>query len=395
MTADATIPAGGGAGVLAEVMLPPDPKGTLNALRRAGYTLESAVADLVDNSVSAGASQIFIVMEDTSQGRILRLTDNGRGMTVERLTEAMRLSATSQDAGRQPDDLGHFGIGMKAAALHLSHSGRMSVDTRPEHGQGGHAGWSVAEIAARGWYLRVFETARTSTGTTVTIHDPVIPEGPEGSRSLGDIARHLALAFGPLMGKGLRLSLQGTPIQGVDLCAQGLPGTRRIGPWSWDSGSVQATLMILPAALGSADGPDGRRAHAGLHLRRGDRAITWGGWLNLLPASVRDAASDRVRLCVSIPTDTVETWGIDLAKSRVVIPVHLLPDLRGLVKQGLTRAGRVRGLRSDAGESRPPPDSPWLESGRINREHRLVAGALSTPSAQSIEMLLQALEEPS
>jgi Histidine kinase-, DNA gyrase B-, and HSP90-like ATPase len=378
--------------LLREVFLPPDPAGTLHGLRNAGYTVASAIADLVDNSVSAGATNISVFLEE-GDVRLLVVRDDGTGMPEDRLIESMRLSASPRGEARAHDDLGHFGIGMKAASMHISRSGKMSVDTLCGDGTGARAGWDVAEIASRGWLLRVLAPTRTSPGTTVCIHDPALPGGPEASRVLAEIARHLALAFGPLIARGLRLTVQDTPVQALDLCDPGLPGVRRLGPWSWDGGTVQASMLILPAAAGAADGPDGRRAHAGLHLRRGGRAVTWGGWFSLLPARVKDTASDRIRLCISIPPAGIVDWGIDLAKSRVQIPGWLLPELRDRVKQGLERAGRVRGIRTDAGHPRLPPESIWTEAGRIDREHQTVVLALSTPTLENVETLLRALEE--
>ena len=391
VTAGAVAPAAE-AGFLKEVLLAPDPAGTLHGLRNAGYTVASAIADLIDNSVSAGAANISVSLEE-GDGRLLVIRDDGAGMSEDRLIESMRLSSSPGGGIRSHDDLGHFGIGMKAASLHVSRSGRMNVDTLCRDGTGARAGWNVAEIESRGWLLRVHASTRTSPGTTVCLHDPALPDGPEASRGLAEIARHLALAFGPLIVRGLRLTVQGTPVRGLDLCDPCLPGVRRLGPWSWDGGTVQASMLILPAAAGAADGPDGRRAHAGLHLRRGGRAVTWGGWSGLLPARVRDTASDRVRLCISIPPAAIVDWGIDLAKSRVQIPGRLLPELRQRVRQGLDRAGRVRGIRADAGHPRLPPESIWTESGRIDRENRTVVLALSTPTRETVEALLGALEE--
>jgi Histidine kinase-, DNA gyrase B-, and HSP90-like ATPase len=380
--------------VLREVQLPPDPAGTIYGLSNAGYTVESAVADLVDNSVSAGATHVLIDLHETADGVRLSIEDNGCGMSTDRLLEAMRLSASPGSTRRDQTDLGRYGLGMKAAGLHLSRTGRMSIDTLPVNGEGGEAGWSIEEIKLHGWRVQLRASSRKIPGTTVCISDPVLPWGSTSSVVLASIAQHLGLVFGQLIGRGLKIHVQGTEIKGIDLCDRDLPDVRHLGPWSLEGGAVRVQMLILPPGSSYADGPLGRRAHSGLHLRRGRRAITWGGWFNLLPNKQIDSASDRVRLSIDIPVEAIDEWRIDLSKSRVQIPSHLLADFRSRVKDGLRRAGRERQLRLDAGQVRPAqtPGSPWI-AGRIDREHPLVLAALTTSGVESVEAMLLALED--
>lgn len=378
-----------------KVYLPPEASGIIHGFRNAGYTTVSAVADLVDNSVSAGALHVDVLLVDDQCQRALLISDDGHGMTADVLVEAMRLSSRPASGVRKSSDLGRYGIGMKAASLYLSRIGEMSVDTLSADGDGGRAGWSVRQIEESGWTLHVWPPSRMTAGTTVRIEEPILSEGNDASHTLAEIAQHLGLAFGRLIRQGLQITVQGSAVKGHDLCSPDVPGIRRLGPWSWDHGSVRASMLILPPALGPVDGPGGRRAHAGLHLRRGGRAITWGGWYNLLPSKLRDAASDRLRLCVDIPPGAIDLWNIDISKTRLQIPPYLLRDLKHRVKEGLGKAGRIRSLRTDAGQPKISPDSPWDESGLINRDHEAVVAALGNPTRANVEALLQVLEDTS
>lgn len=60
------------------------------SMRDIGYSLETAIADLIDNSISAGASNIEIICDVASILPTLIILDNGRGMTEEELLIAMR-----------------------------------------------------------------------------------------------------------------------------------------------------------------------------------------------------------------------------------------------------------------------------------------------------------------
>ena len=84
----------------------------IKSLRDVGYTFEIAVADILDNSITAKASivKIHTVAEPEV---VFSMLDNGAGMTDEQLVEAMRLATRDPDDSREKTDLGRFGLGLK------------------------------------------------------------------------------------------------------------------------------------------------------------------------------------------------------------------------------------------------------------------------------------------
>src|SRR5438046_2448238 len=86
----------------------------MTSLRDIGYDLPSAVADLVDNSLDAGASTVNVAVGRLGGVAFIRIADNGHGMTDRRLDEAMRYGSRRAYKG---DDLGKFGLGLKTASL--------------------------------------------------------------------------------------------------------------------------------------------------------------------------------------------------------------------------------------------------------------------------------------
>lgn len=108
-----TAGADGGVPVIERKHLPPDPR-IVRAIGR-NHSFDSAVADIVDNSLDAGATKILIrFVRDGDELVGLYLADNGRGMSDSTIDQAMTLGGqrTYVDG-----DLGHFGIGLKAASL--------------------------------------------------------------------------------------------------------------------------------------------------------------------------------------------------------------------------------------------------------------------------------------
>ena len=57
----------------------PDPAALVESLRAFGYTPQTAVADLIDNSITAEAQRIWVEFDwDGTDSRIV-IGDNGRG----------------------------------------------------------------------------------------------------------------------------------------------------------------------------------------------------------------------------------------------------------------------------------------------------------------------------
>ena len=101
-----------------------------NSLRDIGYDFHTAIADLVDNSIAAGATRVNVETVFEPQGSYVLLSDDGRGMTEEGLLEALRFGSR-RTYGR--NELGRFGLGLKTGTF--SQCRRLTVATRrsPKH----------------------------------------------------------------------------------------------------------------------------------------------------------------------------------------------------------------------------------------------------------------------
>ncbi|MDT0636246.1 ATP-binding protein, partial [Spectribacter hydrogenooxidans] len=92
----------------------PDPGRTMEGLRDTGYNFETAVADLLDNSIAAEASKIDISVIRDFRGYIrLSIADDGCGMDHDGLVQAMQYGSPERP---DPASLGKFGLGLKTAS---------------------------------------------------------------------------------------------------------------------------------------------------------------------------------------------------------------------------------------------------------------------------------------
>ena len=99
----------------------------IEGLRDIGYSLETALADIADNAVTAGAHRVEILSETTIDEPVIGILDDGKGMTEIGLVAAMRPGSRNPLEARDDPDLGRFGLGMKSASF--SQCRRLTVIT--------------------------------------------------------------------------------------------------------------------------------------------------------------------------------------------------------------------------------------------------------------------------
>ena len=246
---------------------PPRAMAMLESLRGLGYSTAAALADIVDNSISAGASEIRIDFQWDGPDSRLLILDDGRGMSDPELEGAMRLGDKNPLAERDAHDLGRFGMGLKTASL--SQCRRLTVASA-KGGKLSCLRWDLDELAAdpqSDWLL--FEgPAEGSDGHLISLEgkeagtlvlweklDRIVTAGYTAD-NFGDlidtVQSHLAMVFHRLI-QGprarIRLLINNRPIEPWDPFMTGHPAK----PWSsplaqqrTDSGLVFAQCHVLP-----------------------------------------------------------------------------------------------------------------------------------------------------
>ena len=130
----------------------PNPALILESLRSIGYSLENAIADIIDNSVTADASTVhvcFFPIDDP----YLAIIDDGCGMDDNEITRAMQYGSTNPLDERSQKDLGRFGLGLKTASL--SQCRQLTVVSKHDSHWVGRR-WDIDHVCATGkWSLIV------------------------------------------------------------------------------------------------------------------------------------------------------------------------------------------------------------------------------------------------
>ena len=414
-------------------LLRPDPGGTIRSLTALGYTPEAAVADLVDNSIAAGATTVAIDFhwggaEDSS----VAVCDDGRGMNEEELRRGMTVGGRGLDMGRSPRDLGRFGMGLKTASF--SQCRQLVVATRTADGPWISRTWDVDHVLAVGdWQLlhRPPEAARGRLyGLTVTHDGPgtvvlwrhLTRLAAPGSSSddgwahkefhahLRRIEEHLGMVFARYLTRRtgrVRLTVNGQAVQPWDPFLYSNTYVERL-PAETPVTGVTIHGYVLPhrnrltePEYEAAGGPGGWLDRQGFYIYRRDRLIVAGGWLDFgFPRSERHKLA---RLAVDVDADHDAEWSVDVRKSSATPPPSLAPTLRRLARATRERAAAVMTHRGTVVRNQPVSirDVVWRQvnqfgraSFKINRSHPLIADLLTRhPEIRSSFSALLAMVE--
>jgi hypothetical protein len=344
----------------------------IEGMRDIGYSLETAIADIIDNSITAGAKSINVITETVSDEPFIAIVDDGEGMTEEELVAAMRPGSRNPLETRDGPDLGRFGLGLKSASF--SQCRRLTVVTR-KLGKTSAAIWDLDDVARRNrWEVQLpgsFDEVPNvdllgSSGTIVLWQKldrltggyalNVAKRAETINKRIADTERHLRLVFHRFMEekKPLGIALNGRQLQPLDPFVRSNAATisdpeeiLAIG-----TGDVKIQSFTVPhhKQMNKSDwedvgGPEGHLRSQGFYLYRGKRLIIHGTWFGLCRQSELTKLS-RVR--IDIPNSMDSEWKIDVKKSSAQLPAVVRERLKKVIERihdGSKRTYRRRGQK--------------------------------------------------
>lgn len=364
----------------------PSARRLIKSLRDMGYDFAQAVADVVDNSIEAGASLVAIDVEFDGDDSWVRIADNGKGMAADELREAMRYGAERE---YDDDDLGKFGLGLKTASM--SQCQRLSVASRWNRNRADIAAyawdldhidrtnrWEILPLERNGLGPAIRQPLRDTTGTVVLWQrlDRILgfrhPYGENARKRLfqmcRDIEVHLGMVFqrflvGKAGRKKLKLILNGNQVSPWDPFCESEPKTRKLQPVSLSlehegvTGQVLLQPYILPHqddfsspdAFRMASGPANWNQQQGFYIYRAGRMIQSGGWSNL---RAPDEHTKLARVALSFAPKLDDAFKINVAKMRVQMPAQIRDEVREAVGPVIKLAREIydrKGRRSTNG----------------------------------------------
>lgn len=341
----------------------PNAAALIESLRDIGYTMSTAIADIIDNSLTAQSRNVSIRVHADPEDAAIGIVDDGNGMTAAELMEAMRPGSQTPTAQRAKEDLGRFGLGLKTASF--SQCRRLTVVTRKD-GATSIAIWDLDLVVEKNkWVVEMrtsaagirFAELLVSDGTLV-LWEKLDRAGLElGNETLlrlmDETSRDLELVFHRFM-KGesshsaVKFDLNGHELLPRDPFAEWHDATIRqpIDRRKVSGGIVTIQAFILPhrnKVKSEAEWKrmgliDGHMRSQGFYLYRNRRLIRHATWFRM---ASQHRLTQLARVKIDIGNDSDAAWKIDVLKASASPPPALRNHLRNMIESLGGKSKRV------------------------------------------------------
>jgi hypothetical protein len=405
----------------------PEAASMIETFRAIGYSLETAIADIIDNSISANAKNIYVSRLWRGGKSVITIKDDGEGMNSSEIIQAMRPGAQNPLSDRSETDLGRFGLGLKTASF--SQCRKLSVLSKRKDEAPAFWSWDLDYVAQSDkwellqWIPEEFTNELDSlpSGTLIVWSDldrvlpPQTAETDDSAKrkfsgSLDKVKNHIAMTFHRFIeDKAIKIFWGENEIPAWNPFCPNESKTQE-QPTESINGGVKMKGYVLPhknnfsseQAYKKAEGMHGYPAQQGFYVYRGKRLLLAGDWLGLFR---KEEHYKLVRILIDLPNKLDTEWQIDIKKSKAYPPAVCREQLESYAKSVRTIGSEVyrhRGkiLKQRAGQNFQPlwlekkKDSKW--SFVVNREHLIIQDLKSLTKEkpeQAIENLLKFLEE--
>lgn len=337
----------------------------ISSLRDIGYTFEIAVADVLDNSVAAGAKNVAI--HAVSEPEIMFcMLDDGDGMSGDELVEAMRLATRNPDDPRSKSDLGRFGLGLKTASF--SQCRKLTVVSKKDRKLTARQ-WDLDLIAAKNKWLLITPELKSLAnyplfdrldeqkhGTLVIWESLDRYKKSTFVYEIDKLRKHVSLVFHRFLeatGRNQKIKIfvnnseikPFNPFNSKHRATQELP-TEILKVFN---SQIHVRPFILPhhSRLSQQEyeqyaTEDGYTKSQGFYLYRANRLLIYGTWWGLHRAV---DAHKLVRIMIDVSNDQDRLWGIDIKKSTAAPVSEIRTDLTRIIKQVTDRGSKTYSVR--------------------------------------------------
>ncbi len=360
---------------MTSIQLQPKASSLIESLRDIGYSFESAVADIIDNSITANANEIRIFFDFIDNRFILAIVDNGIGMKKEELIEAMRTGGKNPLESREKEDLGRFGLGLKTASF--SQCRRLTVVSSQQKIKNATR-WDLDFVAKEdSWSLQILNSDEINSlykikelgrnGTLVLweecdrVIDTSLKKLTEDSiyEKIEHLQKHLELVFHRYLKgkKHIDIFINGTKLEPFDPFFTSHLATQELSEETviLNGEKIKIKPYILPhyTKVSAKDyeyygGVGGYLKNQGFYVYRNRRLLISGTWFRIIPQSEMYKLA---RIQIDLPNNLDNLWQIDVKKSMASPPLvirHRLKKIIDKIAGSSTRVYKARGYRNSS-----------------------------------------------
>lgn len=402
-----------------EINSPPAAAALMESTRSIGYSFESAISDIIDNSISANANNIWIY-STPSDDPFVTILDDGNGLTKNELIEAMRYGANPNEK-REETDLGRFGLGLKMASL--SQCRCLTVISKTEAGLTS-CRWDLDRVIETDqWTLQILsesevrtlpsfsDLSKLSRGTLVVwqnmdkIKERAVDVRELMSQTLESCKHHLSLVFHRYMepkNNPLNIIVNYDKLVPFDPFFSSSNLTRSLPEQSIIIQNQVVTVKpyvlppeskMKPADIEKIGGL--QRNLQGFWVYRNKRLIIPGTWFKLRK---NKELSKLARVRVDIPNSLDSIWDIDVKKSSASVPVIFQLDFEKVLEKVIETSEskyKYRGRKISDSNKVYIWDKYTQDGGykyAVNREHPIVKSCLESADDRARENVLELIK---
>ena len=339
----------------------PPAKSLIQGLRCIGYNFSTALADIIDNSISADAKHIQVLSNPDDVEPYVVIFDDGHGMGFKELDNAMTLGSDRDEKDDSEYELGRFGLGLKSASF--SQCLRLTVASK-NCNRINAMRYDLKKIQEKNeWLLDILDSneidslpeidslKNANTGTLVIwqCFDKIMEESDSFKNSfintIGAAKSHIELVFHRFW-DDIEISFNGHRIEKRDPFLTNAPNHQegRTMTINVDGQDIFVTPFVLPYANSLTEdnkrmlgNPKSIYDDQGFYIYRNKRLIIWGSWLRM---KIRSEFNKLARVRVDIPSSLDSLWMLDVKKSSAKIPDKIKDQLQISIKDSIVRSKR-------------------------------------------------------
>lgn len=333
----------------------PRPSALSASLRDLGYSVETAVADIIDNSITACANKIDIYCDESSEPLVLAIIDNGKGMDKDTLLEALRPGTYGPNACRDEGDLGRYGLGLKTASF--SQCRQLTV-VSVQNGSRSGAEWDLDLVLKKDqWTVTVLSAREIAAvphvkqlgenGTLVLWRKIDKFEAFQVPNILAKLSNHLELVFHRFLAgernkvKKVTMAINKKPLFPFDPFMKE-PEQRCQWKIQDEIFKIEEKDIVINAYTlphFSKIPPDIEKkyrdrsdyyANQGFYVYRNCRLMCWGDWFRIISKQEKTKYS---RVQIDFQSTLDHLWNIDIKKSVAIPPQCLRDRLKHLIEK--------------------------------------------------------------
>ncbi len=344
-----------------EVKKIPPATSLIYGLRCIGYNFSTALSDIIDNSISAGAKKISVISDPDDADPYLIIFDDGCGMGYKELDNAMTLGSDRSNKEDNDIELGRFGLGLKSASF--SQCLKLTVASKRTNGINAMR-YDLSKIGSKNdWVMDVLSDAEidklpeisllkeAKSGTLVIWQsfDKIEEESENFKDSflavVNQAKKHVEFVFHRFYDE-IDIEFNGHRVERRDPFLSTFPNKQegRTVPIPVDGEKIIVTPFALPFANSLTEeekkmlgNPKSIYDDQGFYIYRNRRLIIWGSWLHM---DIRSEFNKLARVRVDIPSSLDSLWMLDVKKSSAKIPDKIKKKLQASVKDSVGRSKR-------------------------------------------------------